>query len=50
MAQPYVGEIRLFGGNFAILRMGFLQRGITEHLAKPSTVSAAGHNLRRRRR
>ena len=49
MAQPYVGEIRMFAGNFAP-RMDVLRRAAPADLRERGAVPADRHDLRRRRR
>ena len=50
MAQPYVGEIRMFAGNFAPAGLDVLRRPAAAHLGERDAVPADRHDLRRRRR
>ena len=48
MANPFVAEIRIFGGNFATERMGILRRAIDAYQPEHGTVLSARNDLWRR--
>ena len=50
MAQPYVGEIRMFAGNFAPAGWMFCEGQLLPISRKRDPVSTDRHDLRRRRR
>ena len=49
MAQPYVGEIRMFGGNFAPAGWAFCEGQLLPISENETLFTADRHDLRRRR-
>ena len=48
MGEPFIGEIRMFGGNFAPAGWAFCNGAAHAHLAERRAVHADRHDLRRR--